>query len=65
MVAGVGVTHLKTAAWANTTIAAGDTAEEIDKLRLDGDGYMVRKAVSRSLLRMRSRPTSSPAGAQR
>ena len=24
---------LKTADWANTTIAAGDTAEEIDKLR--------------------------------
>ena len=26
---------------ADTTIAAGDTAEEIDKLRLGGDGYIV------------------------
>ena len=32
---------LKTAEWANTTIAAGDTAEEIDKLRLGGDGHIV------------------------
>ena len=32
---------LKTADWADTTIAAGDTAEEIDKLRLGGDGYIV------------------------
>ena len=32
---------LKTADWANTTIAAGDTAEEIDKLRLGGDGHIV------------------------
>jgi dihydrofolate reductase len=32
---------LKTAGWANTTIAAGDTAEEIDKLRQGGDGYLV------------------------
>ena len=32
---------LKTADWANTTIAAGDTAEEIDKLRLGGDGYIL------------------------
>jgi dihydrofolate reductase len=32
---------LKTADWANTTIAAGDTTEEIDKLRQDGDGYIV------------------------
>jgi dihydrofolate reductase len=32
---------LKTADWANTTIAAGDTAAEIDKLRLDGDGHIV------------------------
>lgn len=29
---------LKTAVWANTTIAAGDTTEEIDKLRGGGDG---------------------------
>jgi dihydrofolate reductase len=32
---------LKTADWANTAIAAGDTAEEIDKLRHGGDGYIV------------------------
>jgi dihydrofolate reductase len=32
---------LKTAVWANTTIAAGDTAEEVDKLRRGGDGYIV------------------------
>lgn len=32
---------LRTAEWANTTIAAGDTAEEIDKLRRGGDGHLV------------------------
>ena len=32
---------MKTADWANTTIAAGDTEEEIDKLRQGGDGYMI------------------------
>jgi len=32
---------LKTADWANTTIAAGDTAEEIDMRRLGGDGHIV------------------------
>jgi dihydrofolate reductase len=32
---------LKTAEWANTTIASGDLAEEVDKLRRDGDGYIV------------------------
>ena len=32
---------LKTADWANTTIAAGDTTEEIDKLRMGGDGHIV------------------------
>ena len=32
---------LKTADWANMTIAAGDTTEEIDKLRLGGDGHIV------------------------
>jgi dihydrofolate reductase len=32
---------LKTADWANTTIAAGDTAEEIDKLRQGGDGHIL------------------------
>jgi dihydrofolate reductase len=31
----------RTAEWANTTIAAGDTAEEIDKLRRGGDGHIV------------------------
>lgn len=32
---------LKTAEWANTTIAGGDTADEIDKLRAGGDGDIV------------------------
>ena len=32
---------LKTADWANTTIAAGGTTEEIDKLRQGGDGHIV------------------------
>ena len=32
---------LKAAEWANTTIAAGDTAEEIDELRRGGDGHIV------------------------
>ncbi len=32
---------LKTAEWNNTTIAAGDMAEEVDKLRQGGDGYIV------------------------
>jgi dihydrofolate reductase len=32
---------LQTADWANTTIARGDTAEEIDKLRQGGNGYIV------------------------
>ena len=32
---------LQTADWANTTIAAGDTVEEIDKLRQGGDGHIV------------------------
>lgn len=27
--------------WVNTTVASGDTAEEIAKLRQDGDGYIV------------------------
>src|SRR5215813_6770925 len=46
---------LKAADWANTTIAAGDTAEEIDKLRRGGDGHiMVSGGVSfwRSLMRL-------------
>lgn len=32
---------LKTADWTNTTIAAGDTTEEIDKLRRGGDGHVI------------------------
>jgi dihydrofolate reductase len=32
---------LKTADWANTTIAAGDTEEEIDKLRRGADGHIL------------------------
>lgn len=31
---------LRTAEWANTTIAAGDTTEEIDRLRRGGDGHI-------------------------
>ena len=46
---------LKMADWANTTIAAGDTAEEIDKLRLGGDGHIVvwgGVSLWRSLMRL-------------
>jgi dihydrofolate reductase len=32
---------LERADWANTTIAAGDTTEEVDKLRQGGDGHIV------------------------
>jgi len=32
---------LKSADWANTTIAAGDTAEEIEQLKRGGDGHIV------------------------
>ena len=32
---------LETADWANTTIARGDLAEEVNKLRRGGDGYIV------------------------
>src|SRR5262245_10755235 len=32
---------MKTAEWANTTVAAGDTAEEIEELRRGGDGYII------------------------
>ena len=32
---------LKTADWANTTIARGDLAEEVGALRRGGDGYIV------------------------
>lgn len=46
---------LTTADWANTTIAAGDTAEEIDKLRHGGDGHIVvwgGVSLWRSLMRL-------------
>ncbi|MGW2154062.1 dihydrofolate reductase family protein [Nonomuraea sp. NPDC001699] len=46
---------LKTADWANTIIAAGDTAAEIDKLRLDGDGHILvwgGVGLWRSLMRL-------------
>jgi dihydrofolate reductase len=46
---------LKTAEWANTTIAAGETAEEIDKLRRGGDGHIVvwgGVSLWRSLMRL-------------
>jgi dihydrofolate reductase len=46
---------LKTAEWANTTIADGDTAEEIDKLRQGGDGHIVvwgGVSLWRSLMRL-------------
>ena len=46
---------LKTADWANTTIASGDLAEEVDKLRRGGDGYiLVSGGISfwRSLARL-------------
>ncbi|HEY2505694.1 MAG TPA: dihydrofolate reductase family protein [Streptosporangiaceae bacterium] len=32
---------LQDAAWANTTIASGDLATEVEKLKHDGDGYIV------------------------
>ena len=46
---------LKTADWANTTIADGDTTEEIDKLRQGGDGHIVvwgGVSLWRSLMRL-------------
>jgi dihydrofolate reductase len=46
---------LKTADWANTTIAAGDTAEEVDKLRQGGEGHIVvwgGVSLWRSLMRL-------------
>src|SRR2546430_8484349 len=46
---------LEAADWANTTIAAGDTAEEIDKLRRGGDGHIVvwgGVSLWRSLMRL-------------
>jgi dihydrofolate reductase len=32
---------LKTADWANTTVASGDLGHEVDRLRRGGDGYIV------------------------
>jgi dihydrofolate reductase len=46
---------LKSADWANTTIASGDLGHEVDKLRRGGDGYIVvHGGVSfwRSLVRL-------------
>ncbi|MGW2147740.1 dihydrofolate reductase family protein [Nonomuraea bangladeshensis] len=46
---------LKTADWAGTTIAAGDTREEIDRLRLGGDGHILvwgGVGLWRSLMRL-------------
>lgn len=46
---------LTRADWANTTISAGDTAEEIDKLKRGGDGYIVvwgGRSFWRSLTRL-------------
>ena len=46
---------LQTAEWANTTIASGHTAEEIDTLRRGGDGYIVvwgGVGLWRSLMRL-------------
>jgi dihydrofolate reductase len=46
---------LKTAEWANTTIAVGDTTEEINKLRQGGDGHIVvwgGVSLWRSLMRL-------------
>jgi dihydrofolate reductase len=46
---------LKTAGWAGTTIATGDLAEEVGKLRRGGDGYIVAHggiSLWRSLARL-------------
>jgi dihydrofolate reductase len=46
---------LQRADWANTTIAAGDTTEEINKLKQDGDGYIIvwgGVRLFRSLMRL-------------
>jgi dihydrofolate reductase len=46
---------LKTADWAGTTIAGGDTAEEIEKLRRGGEGHIVvwgGVSLWRSLMRL-------------
>jgi dihydrofolate reductase len=46
---------LETAEWANTTVAAGDTADEIDELRRGGDDHIVvwgGVTLWRSLMRL-------------
>jgi dihydrofolate reductase len=46
---------LQTADWVNTTIASGDTAEEVDELRQGGDGHIVvwgGVGLWRSLMRL-------------
>ncbi|HEX4829823.1 MAG TPA: dihydrofolate reductase family protein [Trebonia sp.] len=46
---------LRAADWANTTIAAGETAAEVGRLRQGGDGYLIAwggVALFRSLLRL-------------
>lgn len=46
---------LETAGWANTTIASGDTADEVEKLRQGGDGHIVvwgGVTLWRSLMRL-------------
>jgi dihydrofolate reductase len=46
---------ISTADWANTSIASGDLAAEIEKLKLDGDGYIVAHGglgFWRSLIRL-------------
>ncbi|MFC4588649.1 dihydrofolate reductase family protein [Sphaerisporangium corydalis] len=46
---------LTTADWAHTTIAAGDTTEEVDKLRQGGDGHIIvwgGVSLWRSLMRL-------------
>ncbi len=46
---------LKSADWANTTIAGGDTTEEIERLRQGGDGHIVvwgGVSLWRSLMRL-------------
>ena len=46
---------LKSAGWANTAIAAGDTREEVDKLRHGGEGHIVvwgGVSLWRSLMRL-------------
>jgi dihydrofolate reductase len=46
---------METADWANTTVAAGDTAEEIGNLKRGGDGHIVvwgGVGLWRSLLRL-------------